>query len=298
LLQIVDSRDDTAGRVHRRRKNINSGQIDRKKTRKTATRNGKAKVDESTDQELTSSHQQITGQRQNSSMAGEMNRRSGEQNHKRGNSSYTAAAAADPSKHTAQNRTAMADPANVPRRLRRSRRGLLDNKIDVSLPEDDIEQPDRDRAPAVDPPRLSLGLSLLHGRKSHRTVESSAGSIHTNHENSEQSVFDTGNRRNENARGRRRNSRVRGWRRKQSSLMTLLRNPDDRDFSDRRRLMAANGTCKKKRLRVNFADIGWGEWIIAPDFFDAYYCDGSCSFPIARVSQQNTLGLHCICFFV
>ncbi|CAH0773085.1 unnamed protein product [Bemisia tabaci] len=42
--------------------------------------------------------------------------------------------------------------------------------------------------------------------------------------------------------------------------------------------------CRRKKLTVNFADIGWGGWVLSPDAFEAYYCDGGCSYPLIRVS--------------
>jgi hypothetical protein len=41
-------------------------------------------------------------------------------------------------------------------------------------------------------------------------------------------------------------------------------------------------SCRKKQLVVDFADIGWNEWIISPKFFEAHYCDGLCQFPMAK----------------
>lgn len=41
--------------------------------------------------------------------------------------------------------------------------------------------------------------------------------------------------------------------------------------------------CARRYLRVDFADIGWNEWILAPKAFDAYYCSGTCGFPMPKV---------------
>ncbi|KAJ0067182.1 hypothetical protein NL108_012913, partial [Boleophthalmus pectinirostris] len=41
-------------------------------------------------------------------------------------------------------------------------------------------------------------------------------------------------------------------------------------------------TCSRRNLRVDFADIGWSEWVIAPKAFEAYYCAGTCGFPISK----------------
>lgn len=40
--------------------------------------------------------------------------------------------------------------------------------------------------------------------------------------------------------------------------------------------------CARRYLKVDFADIGWSEWIISPKFFDAYYCAGACQFPMLK----------------
>lgn len=46
--------------------------------------------------------------------------------------------------------------------------------------------------------------------------------------------------------------------------------------------------CSKRNLRVDFADIGWSEWVIAPKAFDAYYCAGTCGFPMPKVGAQRS----------
>uniref|UniRef100_A0A3Q3WBH2 Growth/differentiation factor 10 n=1 Tax=Mola mola TaxID=94237 RepID=A0A3Q3WBH2_MOLML len=45
--------------------------------------------------------------------------------------------------------------------------------------------------------------------------------------------------------------------------------------------------CARRNLRVDFADIGWSEWVIAPKAFDAYYCAGTCGFPMPKVSRPS-----------
>lgn len=51
----------------------------------------------------------------------------------------------------------------------------------------------------------------------------------------------------------------------------------------RRRQWSEPRVCSRRYLRVDFADIGWSEWILAPKSFDAYYCAGTCGFPIPKV---------------
>lgn len=46
--------------------------------------------------------------------------------------------------------------------------------------------------------------------------------------------------------------------------------------------------CSRRNLRVDFADIGWSEWVIAPKAFDAYYCAGTCGFPMPKVGAQTS----------
>ncbi|XP_029542557.1 growth/differentiation factor 5-like [Oncorhynchus nerka] len=38
--------------------------------------------------------------------------------------------------------------------------------------------------------------------------------------------------------------------------------------------------CHRKQLHVNFKEMGWDDWIIAPLEYEAYHCDGVCDFPI------------------
>ncbi|XP_077431990.1 growth/differentiation factor 6-A [Vanacampus margaritifer] len=38
--------------------------------------------------------------------------------------------------------------------------------------------------------------------------------------------------------------------------------------------------CSKKGLHVNFKELGWDDWIIAPLDYEAYHCEGVCDFPL------------------
>lgn len=40
--------------------------------------------------------------------------------------------------------------------------------------------------------------------------------------------------------------------------------------------------CKRHPMFVNFSEVGWGTWIVAPPGYDAYYCNGECNFPLAE----------------
>lgn len=46
--------------------------------------------------------------------------------------------------------------------------------------------------------------------------------------------------------------------------------------------------CQIQTLYVNFKDLNWHEWIIAPDGYAAYYCSGLCDFPLnAHMNATN-----------
>ncbi|KAM6898221.1 growth/differentiation factor 10 [Lycodopsis pacificus] len=55
----------------------------------------------------------------------------------------------------------------------------------------------------------------------------------------------------------------------------------------RRRQWSEPRVCSRRYLRVDFADIGWSEWVLAPKSFDAYYCAGACGFPIPKVARPS-----------
>ncbi|XP_056332310.1 growth/differentiation factor 6-A [Danio aesculapii] len=38
--------------------------------------------------------------------------------------------------------------------------------------------------------------------------------------------------------------------------------------------------CSRKPLHVNFKELGWDDWIIAPLDYEAYHCEGLCDFPL------------------
>ncbi|XP_028858499.1 bone morphogenetic protein 2b [Denticeps clupeoides] len=40
--------------------------------------------------------------------------------------------------------------------------------------------------------------------------------------------------------------------------------------------------CRRHPLYVDFSDVGWNEWIVAPPGYHAFYCHGECPFPLAE----------------
>ncbi|GAA6085785.1 bone morphogenetic protein 2b [Tachysurus ichikawai] len=47
----------------------------------------------------------------------------------------------------------------------------------------------------------------------------------------------------------------------------------------RRRHQRAN--CRRHPLYVDFSDVGWNVWIVAPPGYHAFYCQGECPFPLS-----------------
>ncbi|KAG9267364.1 growth/differentiation factor 2 [Astyanax mexicanus] len=54
------------------------------------------------------------------------------------------------------------------------------------------------------------------------------------------------------------------------------------DRHPRRKRQARKNYCRRTSLRVNFKDIGWDQWIVAPPEYEAYECKGVCSFPMTN----------------
>jgi len=55
--------------------------------------------------------------------------------------------------------------------------------------------------------------------------------------------------------------------------------------SHRRRTKKKKGHwthCKRHSLYVDFAEVGWNDWIVAPPGYDAHFCHGECHFPLAE----------------
>lgn len=40
-------------------------------------------------------------------------------------------------------------------------------------------------------------------------------------------------------------------------------------------------SCRRHPLYVDFNDVGWNDWIVAPPGYHAFYCQGECPFPLA-----------------
>lgn len=78
-------------------------------------------------------------------------------------------------------------------------------------------------------------------------------------------------------------------------LMAVVRQGDGSDSRRRRKRGLECGgkvrVCCKRQFYVNFKDIGWNDWIIAPQGYHANYCEGECPSHVASISGA-TLSFH------
>ncbi|XP_017286352.1 bone morphogenetic protein 3 [Kryptolebias marmoratus] len=76
-------------------------------------------------------------------------------------------------------------------------------------------------------------------------------------------------------------------RKNQRQRMPLLQFDEQTIKKARKKQWNEPRNCARRYLKVDFADIGWSEWIISPKSFDAYYCSGSCQFPMAKALKPS-----------
>ncbi|XP_061612274.1 growth/differentiation factor 2 [Phyllopteryx taeniolatus] len=55
----------------------------------------------------------------------------------------------------------------------------------------------------------------------------------------------------------------------------------------RKRRKAEREYCRRTSLKVNFRDIGWDSWIVAPPEYDAFECRGLCYYPLTDESTPS-----------
>ncbi|MED6247811.1 hypothetical protein ATANTOWER_017450 [Ataeniobius toweri] len=98
-------------------------------------------------------------------------------------------------------------------------------------------------------------------------------------------------KKNERSKGGKNGGKLKGRANTQSSVLSF----DEQTMRKaRRRQWGHDRRCSRKNLRVDFADIGWSEWVIAPLSFDAYYCAGACGFPMPQVGVHTSNILYCL----
>ncbi|XP_015741601.1 embryonic growth/differentiation factor 1 [Coturnix japonica] len=78
-----------------------------------------------------------------------------------------------------------------------------------------------------------------------------------------------------------------------TSLLVVTLIPEQCGVSRRRRSaynvpITPSNLCKPRRLYISFSDVGWENWIIAPQGYMANYCLGECPFPLtAELNSTN-----------
>ncbi|XP_009930561.2 embryonic growth/differentiation factor 1 [Opisthocomus hoazin] len=78
-----------------------------------------------------------------------------------------------------------------------------------------------------------------------------------------------------------------------TSLLVVTLSPQQCKASRRRRSahytpVTPSNLCKPRRLYISFSDVGWENWIIAPQGYMANYCLGECPFPLtAELNSTN-----------
>jgi bone morphogenetic protein 2/4 len=48
-----------------------------------------------------------------------------------------------------------------------------------------------------------------------------------------------------------------------------------------------SGPCQRHSFYLDFENIGWNDWVIAPRGYDAYYCAGKCPENVNASTNQN-----------
>ncbi|KAI1284915.1 Bone morphogenetic protein 4 [Halotydeus destructor] len=59
-----------------------------------------------------------------------------------------------------------------------------------------------------------------------------------------------------------------------------------RAYGRKHRRKGKKDLCRRHSLYVDFSDVGWNDWIVAPPGYQAYYCSGECPFPMPE--HMNT----------
>lgn len=147
----------------------------------------------------------------------------------------------------------------------REKRSIFDNEI----PENPIDYPRIERKFNI--PQTHPGI--LQTRRQNRNKN--GGSRRIPYPGKEKKRKQR-NRKNKRRKNRRRKNRVfpKEWKDVKQNMAT-----EDR----------SGQLCGRQKLVVDFADIGWGDWIISPKSFEAHYCAGSCPFPLTRVSSLSDI---------
>ena len=174
--------------------------------------------------------------------------------------------------------------------LHRRKRSIFDNEI-PEHPTDAVE-PD---AP-YNVPRTHPAILQGRGQSRHQVpVTSSQQLIPYPDDYDEDDASYRKRRRKERRRNRKKKGRERNGRNKSNGDRTIPFPPEwERELTHQENTIKVGSQdylCGRKRLAVDFADIGWSDWIISPRSFEAHYCAGSCPFPLTKV-RSSELYLH------
>ncbi|KAL4239221.1 Bone morphogenetic protein 3 [Mactra antiquata] len=180
------------------------------------------------------------------------------------------------------------DDSNVdiilPERTKRNKRSVMDNSADIpiyqsrarslsiltnEIPEDPA---DYDRPYPINIKTIQTHPGMLQTRKEsrHRLTDPSL-------------IPYPGEYVEKRRRKKMKNKRKKGKRRKNH-----LELPKEwEDLQELAEEEKSTNLCSKKKLVVDFNDIGWGEWIISPKSFKAHYCSGACTFPLTKKMRPS-----------
>ena len=184
----------------------------------------------------------------------------------------------------------------LPERTKRNKRSLSDNSADLpiynsrarslsiltnEIPEDPA---DYDRPYPINVKNIQTHPGMLQTRRESRHRLTDPGLIPYPGEYHDRSRNRWRNKKKKNKKNRRRKNHLelpKEW----EDLQKLAE--DEK----------SDNLCSKKKLIVDFNDIGWGEWIISPKSFKAHYCSGVCTFPLTKVGYPNLYGsIRCSIF--
>lgn len=63
-------------------------------------------------------------------------------------------------------------------------------------------------------------------------------------------------------------------------MTKMLRNRRGTNKNSEEPVYDARAPCNRYKMYVDFTEVGWDDWIVAPSGYEAYYCRGECSFPL------------------
>ncbi|KFM73585.1 Inhibin beta A chain, partial [Stegodyphus mimosarum] len=81
----------------------------------------------------------------------------------------------------------------------------------------------------------------------------------------------------------------------QETFLIIRTNPKELSHSRRKRNLTCTPrttVCCKEHFHVSFKDIGWHQWIIKPDSYDANYCHGECILDVSAARYFHTTVLQ------